>query len=333
MARRNSSAAESFSSNMPVRPQASRIKPPALRQGETVGIVAPASSFKRDEFEAGCAALRQMGYNPVYDDSIFAHDLYFAGKLDRRTRELESMFLRDDVKAILCARGGYGSNYLLPQLDLRKIVAKPKIFIGCSDLTTLLTHFCDAGAFVAFHGPMAAKGFADPNGIDLSSWRSSLGGVTNWKIDFDVDSGVRPLAHGSAQGILYGGCLSMLVASLGTPYEIQTDGTILFIEDVATRPYQVDRMLMQMKLSGKLAGVKGIVFGEMLDCAFPATHRDTLQDVIMRIVGGLGVPVAYGLRSGHVSRQNITLPLGVRAALNVNSSGGALEILEAATTA
>jgi len=318
---------------MPVRLQASRIKPPALRQGDTVGIVAPASSFKRDEFEAGCVALRQMGYNPVYDDSIFAHDLYFAGPVDRRTRELEAMFMRDEVKAILCARGGYGSNYLLPQLDLHKIAAKPKIFIGCSDLTTLLTHFCDAGAFVTFHGPMAAKGFADPNGVDLASWRSSLGGVANWKIVFDAESGVQPMVHGSAEGILYGGCLSMQVASMGTPYEIRTHDTILFIEDVATRPYQIDRMLMHLKLAGKLAGVRGMVFGEMLDCAFPANHRDTLQDVIMRIVGDLGVPVAYGLRSGHVSRQNITLPLGVRAALHVSSSGGALEILEAATSA
>ncbi len=247
---------------MPVRPQASRVKPPALHQGDTIGIVAPASSFKRDEFEAGCAALRQMGYDPVYDGSIFAHDLYFAGTLDRRTRELEAMFMRDDVNAILCARGGYGSNYLLLQLDLRKIAAKPKIFIGCSDLTTLLTHFCDAGRFVTFHGPMVAKAFADPDGVDLPSWRSALSGVTDWKIVFDAESGGQSLAQGSAEGELYGGCLSMLVASLGTPYEIQTDGTILFIEDVATRPYQIDRMLMHLKLAGKLAGVRGIVFGE-----------------------------------------------------------------------
>ena len=318
---------------MPVPLQASRIKPPALHQGDTVGIVAPASSFKRDEFEAGCAVLRQMGYNPVYDDSIFAHDLYFAGAVDRRVRELEAMFVRDDVKAILCARGGYGSNYLLPQLDLRKIAGKPKIFIGCSDLTTLLTHFCDAAGFVTFHGPMVAKDVAKSDGVEAASWQNSLGGVASWKIVFDADSSVQTLAHGSAEGILYGGCLSMLVASLGTPHEIQTNGAILFIEDVATRPYQIDRMLMHLKLAGKLAGVRGIVFGEMLDCAFPPNHRGTLQDLIMRIVGDLGVPVAYGLRSGHVSRQNLTLPIGVSAALNVSSSGGALEILEAATTA
>jgi len=315
---------------MPVEPQSSRIKPPALRTGDTVGIVAPASSFQRDEFEAGCAALREMGYRPVYDDSIFARDLYFAGTVERRARELEAMFARDDVKAILCVRGGYGSNYLLPRVNLEMIAAKPKILVGCSDLTSLLTHFCDAGRFVTFHGPMVAKDVGRPDRFDFSSWQNTLTGVLHWRIAFDADSGVQPLAQGSAEGVLYGGCLSMLVASLGTPYEIRTDGTILFIEDVGTKPYQIDRMLMHLKLAGKLAGVHGIVFGEMLDCAF-ANNHDTLPEVVMRIVGDLRVPVAYGLRSGHVSRQNITLPLGVHARLNVYPSGGSLDILEGAT--
>jgi muramoyltetrapeptide carboxypeptidase len=132
--------------------------------------------------------------------------------------------------------------------------------------------------------------------------------------------------------VLYGGCLSMLVASLGTPYEIRTDGTILFIEDVGTKPYQIDRMLMHLKLAGKLAGVRGIVFGEMLDCIQSPDQRYTLDEVVMRVVGDLGVPIAYGLRSGHVSRQNITLPIGVKAALNVDSTSVSLEILEAAVT-
>src|ERR1700747_1369427 len=123
---------------MPARRQLERIKPPALRAGDNIGIVAPASYFKREDFEAGCAALRQMGYYPVYDESIFERDLYFAGTIDRRVRELEGMFGGDDVKAIICARGGYGSNYLLPALDIRKVAAHPKAFIGYSDNTSLL---------------------------------------------------------------------------------------------------------------------------------------------------------------------------------------------------
>jgi muramoyltetrapeptide carboxypeptidase len=317
---------------MPLRPQVERIKPPALRPGDNIGIVAPASCFNRDEFEAGCAALRRMGYQPVFEQSIFDRDLYFAGSVERRTRELENMFLRDDVKAIVCARGGYGSNYLLPTLDISKIRAHPKAFVGYSDNTTLLTYFCDAAGIVTFHGPMVAKDFAKPEGIDIGSWQDALGGRDNWRLDFDSNSGVKPLAQGSAEGVLYGGCLSMLVESLGTPYEIRTEGTILFIEDIATKPYQIDRMLMHLKLAGKLKGVRGLIFGEMLECVQAPNQGYTLEEVVMRVVGDLRVPVAYGLRSGHVSRQNMTLPIGVSALLNVGSSGVTLEILEPATT-
>ncbi len=311
--------------------QTERIKPPVLKKGDTIGIVAPASYFQRQDFESGCEVLRQMGYKPVYDDSIFNRDLYFAGSVERRARELEETFVRDDVKAILCARGGYGSNYLLPALDIKKIAAHPKIFIGYSDLTTLLTHFCDEAGMVTFHGPMVAKDFAKADGLDLASWQAALGGADNWGRDFGADSGVKPLVQGSAEGVLYGGCLSMLVASLGTPYEIHTEGTILFIEDLATKPFQIDRMLMHLKLAGKLDAVRGIIFGEMLDCIQAPGQGYTLEEVVMRVIGQLGVPVAYGVRSGHVSRQNITLPIGVSARLNVGDSGVALEILEPAT--
>jgi muramoyltetrapeptide carboxypeptidase len=317
---------------MPASGPASRIKPHALRSGDTIGIVAPASSFKRDEFEAGCEALRQMGYKVVYNESTFAHDLYFAGSPERRVQELEEMFERDDVNAIICARGGYGANYLLPRLDLQRLAAKPKIIVGYSDITSLLTYFCDAGGFVTFHGPMVAKDFAKADGFDLASWRNAATGAENWRLDFSAGSGVKSLASGSAEGMLYGGCLSMLVASLGTPYEIKTDGTILFIEDVGTKPYQIDRMLMHLKLAGKLSGVRGIIFGEMLDCMQSLGQRYTLEEVVTRVVGDLSVPIAYGLRSGHVSRQNITLPIGVKAALNVDSTSVSLEILEAAVT-
>src|SRR5713226_9119655 len=127
-----------------------RIKPPALQPGDTVGIVAPASNVKRELLEAGCEALRNLGYKPFYFDSIFDHDLYFAGSAQRRARELEDMFVRDEVRAIICARGGYGSNYLLDLLDLKKIKAHPKIFVAYSDLTTLLTHFSDSVGLITF---------------------------------------------------------------------------------------------------------------------------------------------------------------------------------------
>jgi muramoyltetrapeptide carboxypeptidase len=309
-------------------PLAPRIKPPALRTGDTVGIVAPASNVKRAELEAGCEALRRAGYKPFYFDSVLEQDLYFAGSMERRVRELEAMFARDEVRAIVCARGGYGSNYLLPLLNLEIVKANPKIFVGYSDLTALLTYFLDAAGLVTFHGPMVAKDWAHEDGVDLPSWQAALATAGPWEVNLDNASTAVGLAEGSADGMLYGGCLSILVASLGTPYEIRTEETILFLEDVAAKPYQIDRMLMQLKIAGKFEGVRGIVFGEMRDCVQTANQGYKLEDVVLRIVGGLGIPVAYGVRSGHVTARNITLPFGVQAGLTVSPGRVTLNIVE-----
>ena len=306
-----------------------RVKPPALQPGDTVGIVAPASNIQRDLLDAGCDRLRRLGYKPFYLDSIFDQDLYFAGSAERRARELEEMFVRDEVRAVLCARGGYGSNYLLGKVNLEKIARHPKIFVGYSDNTTLLTYFAGSAGLVTFHGPMVTKDFAHDDGVDLSSWEGALTGLSEWAVP--SDSGMKPLVEGSAEGVLYGGCLSMLVASLGTPYEIRTAGTILFLEDVAAKPFQIDRMLMQLKLAGKFDSVRGIIFGEMTDCVQQKDQGYTLEEVVLRVVGDLGIPVAFGLRSGHVSQRNVTLPIGVRAALSVSSEEARLTILEAST--
>jgi muramoyltetrapeptide carboxypeptidase len=314
---------------MPSASHKSRSKPRALRPGDKVGIVAPASNVKREMLEAGCDGLRRAGYEPFYSESILERDLYFAGSAERRARELEDMFARDDIRAIVCVRGGYGSNYLLPAINLKKIAKHPKIFMGYSDLTTLLTWFADAANFVTFHGPMVAKDFAVADGVELASWQNAVGGATEWEIG--EGSGANPLVAGKAEGILYGGCLSILVAALGTPYDIHTEGTILFMEDIAAKPYQIDRMLMQLKLAGKLKGVRGIIFGEMLDCRQSSTQDYTLEEVVLRIVGDLGIPVAFGLRSGHVSRANITLPFGVKARLEVGGEVR-LRIMESATS-
>jgi muramoyltetrapeptide carboxypeptidase len=305
------------------------VKPPALRPGDTIGIVAPASNVKQADLEAGCAALHQAGYKTFHLDSILERDLYFAGTAGRRMRELEEMFDRDDVRAILCARGGYGANYLLQNLDWKKIQNHPKIFVGYSDITCLLTQFVDSG-LVAFQGPMAAKDWAHADGLSLESWIAALTQTAPW--DVRINNGVMALAEGEAEGRLYGGCLSILVASLGTAYEIKTDDTILFLEDIGAKPYQIDRMLMQLKLAGKLENVRGLIFGEMIDCIQAATQDYTLQEVIMRIAGELNIPVAYGLKSGHVTSNNITLPLGVKAKLQVEKEQVGIKILESAVT-
>jgi len=174
---------------------------------------------------------------------------------------------------------------------------------------------------------MIAKDIADGS-FDSSSWNDALQGAQNWEIP---TTGVEILRPGQVQGKLYGGCLSILVASLGTPFEIETDGTILFVEDIGEKPFRIDRMLMQLRLAGKLKGVRGFIFGEMLDCRPPVGETYTLQQVILRILRDYEVPVVYGLKSGHVSSDNITLPIGVKAELTASGEGVALKILEPAT--
>ena len=301
------------------------LKPPPLRRGDTIGIVAPASNIQPDQLELGVARLRQLGYQVVLGDSVLEKDLYFAGTAEARASDLMRMFMRQDVKAILCARGGYGANYLLPLLDLDLVARNPKPLIGYSDITCVLTWLMDEIGLITFHGPMAAKDFAHDDGVDLESWFAALEGKPYMAL-----GDIKALSSGDAEGGLYGGCLSILAASLGTPYEFECGDSILFLEDIGTKPYQVDRMLMQMKYSGKFDGVRGIVFGLMQDCVQPGGQDYTLEDVILRVLDDLGVPIAFGLPSGHVLSDNITLPFGVRARLQAGSDSATLSILESA---
>jgi muramoyltetrapeptide carboxypeptidase len=306
---------------------AKTIKAPALRVGDKIGLIAPASSFSHEAFLRGCGRLRQMGYEPVYEESIFDRDLYFAGSAERRTQELHEYWRRDDIAAMICVRGGYGSNYLLEKIDYSLFASRPKILLGCSDITSLLTAIHDRTGLIGFHGPMVAKDIADGT-FDLSSWTNALQGAANWTLP---TTGVEVLRSGKASGRLYGGCLSMLVASLGTPYEIKTEGCILFIEDIAEKPFRIDRMLMQLRLAGKLDGVRGFVFGEMLDCAPPAGETYTLQQVIIRVLEPYNVPIVYGFKSGHVSSGNITLPIGVQAELEAQGPNVKFSVVSPAT--
>lgn len=298
--------------------QSERLRPAALRPGDKVGIIAPAGPIDADALEAGCAWLMRKELQPVYLPSILDRDMYFAGSAARRLDEFHEMFSRDDIKAIICARGGYGCNYLLPSIDLELVRANPKIFCGCSDVTTLLTYLSDSAGMVTFHGPMLNVDVR-PDGVDEASWAAAMMLGEPYQREFAADD-VQTLVPGSIEGMMYGGCLSLLCASLSTPYEIETRGTILFVEDVAEPAFRIDRMLMQLKLAGKFAGVRGFIFGEMLKCGPRDTGDYTLPQVVQRIVGELGVPVAYGLKSGHVSRRNFTLPLGVHATLRAGDA-------------
>jgi muramoyltetrapeptide carboxypeptidase len=302
------------------------LQPPALKRGDKIGILAPASSFSKQAFEDGCNRLRQMGYEPVYSPTIFERDLYFAGNVARRREEFEDLVRNPEITALICVRGGYGSNYLLESLNFDLFARNPKIVLGCSDITSLLTVITDRTGLVTFHGPMIAKDIAEGT-FDEKSWNACFGTESGWSIR---SADLKVLQPGHAKGRLYGGCLSMLAASLGTPYQIETDDTILFIEDVAEKPFRIDRMLMQLHLAGCLNRVRGFVFGEMLDCLPPTNETYSLQQVITRVLSPYKVPIVFCLKSGHVSSGNITLPIGVQAEL-LAEQGVELKILEAAT--
>jgi muramoyltetrapeptide carboxypeptidase len=291
------------------------LKPTALAAGASVSVIAPASFAKPERVERGLDALRVLGLAPhLGEHAQTSGPLYFAGTPAQRLADLHAAFASESTGAVMCLRGGYGSNYLLDGLDLKLIASHPKPFFAYSDLTGVQLRLLDKIGLPAFHGPMVAADFYLEDGVHLPSFQSALSGEP---CSIGTTEGLRALKPGNAEGILYGGCLSILVSLLGTDFEPQTEGKLLFLEDVGAKPYQIDRMLWQLRQAGKLDGVRGIVFGEMLDCVSPGAQPELLEETILSALGGFEGPIAIGLRSGHVSRQNVTLTFGVRASLVV----------------
>lgn len=304
------------------------LKPPAVPPGSRIAVVSPASSARPERITAGLEALRSLGYDAVAAEHAYGkYPPYFAGSAEERLSDLHRAFADPSVAAIICTRGGYGSNYLLDGLDLDLIRSQPKPFFAYSDHTAIQTWILDQTGLLSFHGPMCAADFSVENGVHLDSFRAAL---TGGAVEAGPEQGIRVLRPGRARGTLYGGCLSILTASLGTPYAPQTEGKLLFLEDIGAKPYQVDRMLRHMILGAKFEGVRGFIFGEMLDCASPGADPNLLDQVILRVLADYDVPIAIGLRSGHVSRGNVTLPLGIEAELDLGSATPTLRTLEPA---
>ncbi len=240
------------------------LKPLAVPPDAAVAVVSPASTPKPELVERGIAALAALGYAPRPSDSVLTRGpLYFAGTPDARLRDLHHAFADDEIRAIFATRGGYGSNYLLDGINLDLIAEGAKPLFGYSDLTAPQLWLLDQVRIPAFHGPMVAADFSREAGVHLPSFQAALSGDL---YSLGPAEGLRTLHPGRVRGVLYGGCLSILVALLGTPYEPQTEGKLLFLEDLNAKPYQIDRMLWQLAQAGKLDDVKGIIFGEMLDC-------------------------------------------------------------------
>jgi muramoyltetrapeptide carboxypeptidase len=292
-----------------------RLSIPAIRRGAKVTVLSPASYPQPDRLAKGVEALSHLGFLPwVGHHALSKAHHYFAGTTQARLEDLHAAFLDPAAGAIFCSRGGYGCNYLLSSLDLGLVREHPKPFLAHSDMTCLQTWLLDRLGLISFHGPMVAGDFSQPEGVDEPSLLAALGGE-RWFIG--ESSGLRVLQPGRASGILYGGCLTLLAASLGTPYAPQTEGKLLFLEDRDVKPYQLDRLLRQLILAGKFEGVTGIIFGEMIDCVAPGQKPNMLDEVILRVLDWFQGPIAIGLRSGHVSRRNVTLAFGIEAELHL----------------
>jgi muramoyltetrapeptide carboxypeptidase len=295
-------------------------KPSALHPGARVAVVAPASPFPRDDFELGLTELRRLGLEPVFDERVFERRQYLAGDAATRAESFLHAWRDPDIAAVIAARGGYGSVQLLPLLTSETLLATPKLFVGCSDLTALLSVLTTGCGIVSVHGPMVAgqlgRGAA---GYDEASWRATvcrndvIGPVGGAELDVFV--------RGEAGGLLCGGNLTQLAASLGTPYGFNPpDGCVLFLEDISERPYRIDRLLTQLRLAGILDRAHALVFGEMLSCD-EADGSIRAKDMIRDYVSGFSGPVVFGLSAGHTSGPAVTLPLGVRARVRATTSG------------
>lgn len=309
------------------------LKPRRLRSGARLAVVSPASTPKEEKVRAGMIELGAMGYDPVlFPAALSRGPLYYAGTIEQRVADFHAAFADPTIDAIVCTRGGWGSAELLPWLNAALVRANPKPFIGYSDHTSLHIWLAEECGLVSFYGPMVAADFSRESGADLASWYHALSGEPGWSVG--TEEGLRVLQAGTAEGALFGGCLSIVTEALGTPYALSpaTDDEprILFLEDIGTKPYKWDRFLLHMRYAGMLENVAGIVFGDMRQCV-EQEEDALLEAALLHALRDFKGPIAIGLRSGHVDSPNVTLPLGVGARLECRAGvEPRLEFLEAA---
>jgi len=316
------------------------IRPRHLSPGDTLGIVAPASAPPDPTaIDRGVARLEKLGYKVKLAPNAHNRLGFLAGTDQERADDLMGMFTDPEVRAILCVRGGYGTPRLLPLLDYKVIRKHPKIFVGYSDITALHCALLTKARLISFHGPMLNSDFAQPDmpEFTLQSFLRilSLAASPDTPSPIDLSHGygrktVRTLRRGVARGQFIGGNLSLLCSIIGTPWQPNFKGRILFLEDVGELPYRFDRMLTHLLNAGLLQQVAGIAIGLNADCEDPKAktakeYRQTLEDVLKERLLPLKVPIVTGLPFGHVPH-NATLPVGAYAVLDANR--GALSLVE-----
>ncbi|MBU2552558.1 MAG: LD-carboxypeptidase [Proteobacteria bacterium] len=283
------------------------LRPPPLRPGDTIGVAAPAGPFDPERFDFGRARLEAMGFPTVCPDQIYERDGFLAGRDEDRARTWNDLWSDPRIKAIFCARGGYGSMRILDLVDYERVRADPKIVVGFSDLTALLLALHQTTGLVCFHGPVVTS-LADEEEDGLDHLTRLLTGLPVFPLEIDPD---RVLMPGRTEGPLLGGNLTMLVHLMATPWLPDLSGAILFIEETGEAPYRVDRMLTTLRLAGLLERCAGIVLGHFENCG----DAEALEGVLRGNLAGFHGPVAAGLPAGH-GRPNLALPLGPRAVLD-----------------
>lgn len=280
--------------------------PPALRSGDRVGVAALSGPVATERLEAGLAALEQLGFEPVPAANLGARRGLFAGSDADRLDAFHRLADDPTVRAILFARGGHGVLRLLPGIDWARLARIPRAFVGYSDLTPFLLEVVRRLGWIAFHGPMVAADLAA--GLDVADREALLGALRGEPVSEIALGGA--LGRGTVRGPLLGGCLSLLAASLGTPWSARLDGALVAIEEVGEPFYRIDRMLTHLRLSGSLAAVRGILIGSMSGTEATALEPSRVAELASELAPG--VPVAWGLPIGHGGR-NLTLPLGAPA--------------------
>lgn len=299
------------------------VLPPRLQLGDRIGIAAPSSPFESETFNQGVDMLRRLGFEPVVPQGVFEKEDYLAGSDGHRADQLSALFADDSIRGIICARGGYGSLRILSQMNFDLVQAHPKVLVGFSDVSTLLSAISQQCGLVTFHGPMVTT-LASAAEMTRQGFLSAVSGDQPLIIRAE-----KPvvLQSGRGSGPVAGGNLTTLCHLLGTPFEPNWKGHILFLEDINEALYRVDRMLTQLKLAGCLEGLTGMVLGAFKDCGEP----DAVYRLVMDLFDTEGPPIIGGFEFGHGLEDNLTLPVGLVATLDTQQ--GCLEYHSAATRA
>lgn len=312
--------------------------PARLKQGDTIGLIAPGSFITEDELKESVQNLKELGFKVTYTENILARSGYLGGTDKQRADDVNNMFERNDIDGIFCARGGYGCSRILPILDYDKIKRNPKVIIGYSDITALLYGIYSQTGMVCYHGPVGISTFNDFSIYNMENvlMRPSADFEMISKPDKKDDElyKIYPIRSGIAEGELVGGNLSIVVSLIGTKYDIDTAGKIVFLEDVGEEPYRIDRMLTQMIEAGKFDNAAGIALGVFKHCRVKKEDPSfktsfTLSEVLYDRLYKLGIPVVYGLSFGHIENK-FTLPFGIKAKLDVTNQ--TLTLLEKAVS-